>query len=220
MGIYSFIFNISLVPTGIWFAINSAWGVEYFERLSKNDVDSIRTLTYSYIKYIFCVYVIVLLVLPEAIRLVAAPEYFPGIVYSPIIVAGGFMTFLYTISSIHQTYSRRTVFIPIATLISAAANVGLNFLLIPIYGALGAAIAFIISLSVLFLAHFLFSGIVIGNFPIRFSRMAIPAALVICVTIFVYIFIDYTWIRLIMAAVFGIISLVSFLRYVKAGAGS
>ena len=219
MGIYSFIFNISILPTGLWFAINNSWSVEYFEKLINNDIDSIKTLTNTYIKFIFCVYVLVLLVLPEVIYIIAPPEYFSGVTYASFIMAGGFFTFLYTICSVHQIYAKKTIYIPTATVISAVLNIGLNLLFIPRYGAFGAAISSVISFFILFMMHYIFSKFVIGGFPIEFKRLVIPGALVACLSLFVNLLIDFMITRLLLATVFGVFFMFSFVRYLRKSNG-
>ena len=216
-GIYSFIYNISIIPTGIWFAVNNPWGVEYFEKMKKNEHKAIESLTNIYIKYMFFIYVLILLLLPEVILIIATPEYFSGITYASFIMAGGFILFLHTICARHELYAKKTMYIPIATIISAIINIVLNLILIPRYGAFGAAITAFISYSILFIMHYIFAGLVIKGFPIKFWKMALPAALLIGLAVFVYVFIDYMLIRLSLALVFGIFVAFNVFRSIRRG---
>ncbi|MDR2591014.1 MAG: oligosaccharide flippase family protein [Oscillospiraceae bacterium] len=213
MGVYSYIFSISLIPTGLWVAINNSWTVMYFDRLKNNETKAICDVTNTYIRLILCVYILILLILPDVIRIIAVPEYHSGITYSVLVMSGGFFTFLYTICATHEVYAKKTIYIPLATIIAASVNVGLNFIFIPHYGAYGAAVSSVASYFCLLLVHFIFSKFVVKNFPIKLHQLFIPAAIIISVTFVSIIIMDMMLIRLIIASVFAIILLIGLIRW-------
>ena len=89
----------------------------------------------------------------DAIRIIAPPEYHGATAVVPWVVLGFFLMGVYTVLLQGTLFSMRTGWIAPISVIAAAVNVGLCFLLIPEYGFEAAAWATAIAFGVLALLH-------------------------------------------------------------------
>ncbi|MCS4193418.1 O-antigen/teichoic acid export membrane protein [Salinibacter ruber] len=96
-------------------------------------------ITKYYFLLMSCIGMLVVVSGPYVVRIISDPEYYTAsyLVY-PVAIGYVLLSF-YHIPRIYLTISKNTVLISIATIMSALFNVGLNFLLIPKYGARAAA---------------------------------------------------------------------------------
>ncbi len=85
----------------------------------------------------------------EAVTLLAPSDFHEAVEVIPWIVAGYFAFGLYQVASQGTWFAMKTRWIPIVTLTAAAFNIGLNLLLIPRYGIIGAAVASLAAYSLL-----------------------------------------------------------------------
>lgn len=85
----------------------------------------------------------------DALRIIAPPEFHAATVVVPWVVLGFFLMGLYTLLAQGTFFSMRTGWIAPITVIAAAVNIGLNFLLIPKYGFEAAAWATAIAFGLL-----------------------------------------------------------------------
>ena len=100
----------------------------------------------------------------------ATPEFFPAAALIPIIsfalVFDG-MGFMFNIGAL---FSKKTILRTISVTVAAAVNVGLNFVLIPRYGMMGAAwatfIGFLVQMSTT-----LFLSLRVYHVPYRYDRL-------------------------------------------------
>ena len=109
--------------------------------------------------------------------------------------------FLYAFCIMHETFTKKTIYIPIATIVAALINIGLNYILIPHYEIAGAAYAMLISCFILLLLHYVFANYAIGGFPINGQRIFLPAVVVIAFLLLVNISINNTIIRFISVGI-------------------
>ena len=76
---------------------------------------------------------------PEIIAVIARPGYEMAADVLPVVAIGSAFQAMYTMLVGIIFLRRRTAYLPIITVVSAAINIGLNLLLIPRYGIMGAA---------------------------------------------------------------------------------
>jgi O-antigen/teichoic acid export membrane protein len=206
-GIYSFVYNLSMVVTVLLNSLNSAWNPWFFEKMNESEFKNIKEKA-SYLRNIFLIfYSLILFLVPEIIRLMADEKYWSGLSLVPIIFLGLFFQFLYIFEVNVEIFFKKTSLISLGTILSAAINVGLNFWLVPKFGYIAAAYTTLISYMFLFIFHYIFTSKVIKMkiFGLKFHLFAIISSF--SITIFFIIFQDYLFIRII-----GVIGLL-FLLY-------
>ena len=92
---------------------------------------------------------------------------------------------IFTVFNLGMTLRRKTWLASIALLFSALLNICANLVLIPLYGAMGAAIATLIAYSALALVSYLFNQRI---YPVPFQ---IPSFLIALITGLILYFVDY-----------------------------
>ena len=153
-GLYSAAGVVPRVITLVSTIFIQAWQISAFGEFETTRAERERFYTTVFRSYCTLVLVaasgLILLARP-IMRILVAPDFYPAWIYLPFLVLSVafscLVTFLGTIYKAHK--SNRMV--GITTFIGAAANIGLNFLLIPVLGANGAALATFASFFLVFL---------------------------------------------------------------------
>lgn len=168
VGIYSVAVRISSAIVFLMIAFRLAWPA--FAYSIRDDREARRTYAYvlTYLLYVCCWISVALAALaPWLVRLLApaagfhrAAEAIAPLAFAATAYAG------YTVLAIGVGRARRTQFNWLVTGVGAAVNIGLNVLLIPRYGMMGAAVATLAAYVVLFVGMFVNSQVV---YPVRYQ---------------------------------------------------
>jgi O-antigen/teichoic acid export membrane protein len=152
-GIYSLAYTFGAVLEDILLSFNLSWVPSYFERLRAGDHDRIDRQAAGYQSTIALLTVGFLLVSPEIFRLLMAPAYWPGTPLLALIALAAYLRFLTTFPLNYALYAKRTGWTVPASIAALAVNIGGDALLIPRWGAVGAAcatvLAYLVMLAVL-----------------------------------------------------------------------
>lgn len=152
-GIYSFAYTIASVLSLLWSATNNAWVPWYYENTKAKNTKSINQLAKKYILLFSIGTCAIMLITPEVMKILGPEEYWTAGRVIAMVVFGIYFNFLYTFAVNYEFYSQSTRWIAVGSICAAAVNVGLNLLLIPQFGGMGAAVATLISYFVLFVFH-------------------------------------------------------------------
>jgi O-antigen/teichoic acid export membrane protein len=142
VGLFDIGSQIGKLINVITLGVNSAFSPWFFEQLKadKNNKKTIAEVTDK----IMLLYVFVAIAIswfsPELLKLIANVSYHSAWNVVP------FIAFAFVINGFYYSFSNvffleKTKYLPIISFIGAIINIALNFLLIPIYGIMGAAIA-------------------------------------------------------------------------------
>ncbi|HIF9371802.1 TPA: oligosaccharide flippase family protein [Photobacterium damselae] len=168
-GIYSFSYNLGMAIIVIIMAWNSSWLPKLYKRLNENNISDINSIINSVCLVIGFLAFGNILFSREMVMIMTDHKYYEAQYIMPIIIIGNSMIFIYQTYSNFTLYTRKTIYISIATVISLFINIILNFKLIPIYGVIGAAWATVVSYLLLSLLHYLFARLVFGELPVSIS---------------------------------------------------
>ena len=140
---------------------------------SKNKLGEVKKIYNVVSRWVFYVNLPILLVMmffsPQIIGIIFGNEYLLGAQALSILAFGYmFFSFSYTTTGV-LSMAKKSNLIFITTLILAICNVILNYLLIPLYGINGAAIATSISVIIGSIFYFIFSYKIIKSFPFNKS---------------------------------------------------
>jgi O-antigen/teichoic acid export membrane protein len=152
VGLYSVGVRVSTAILLLLIALRTAWPAFAFS--IKNDDDAKRTYGFvlTYVLYVSCwVSLTLSLLAPWIVRLLTRPLFYPGARVVPLLVFGGSAFIAFNVMSIGIGRAKATQFNWVVTGAAAAVNIGLNFLLIPPYGMMGAAVATLVAYVVMFL---------------------------------------------------------------------
>jgi O-antigen/teichoic acid export membrane protein len=174
VGLYSVAYQIGQgVNTLVILPFTTIWGVLIYEVAKDPDAKETYARVFKHFVYgLSLVLLLAALFAAPILRIIAPPSYAPAAEIVPIVCLA------YLLFSLHEHFkvpallaNRTASFLPVAAM-AAAANVVLNLLLIPGFGAMGAAWA-----SVLTFAVFSFAGLVqyrrIATYPYPFTRCGV-----------------------------------------------
>lgn len=153
-GIYAVVLNISVIASIVWNSINASIVPFTFEHMNKKDYKSINNMIIPIIAGFAGVCIMVTMAAPEIMAILAPDDYHSGLYSVPPVVATAFLSALYNIYANIEFYHKKSSYIASATVVSAVVNIGLNALLIPMFGFVGAAYTTLISNIVLIIIHY------------------------------------------------------------------
>jgi O-antigen/teichoic acid export membrane protein len=153
-GIYMVAVQISMSLALVFDSINKAYVPWLFERLKRNIYEEKKEIVRNtYIWYLIIIFGISLAfwIGPLFVEIIAGKEYVEaGAVIGWLALGQGFSG-MYLMVTNYIFYSKRTGLLSLVTLSSGLLNLALLFLLIPLLGLKGAAIAFSIAMGIRFL---------------------------------------------------------------------
>ena len=193
-GIYSLIYNFSMIATVITTALEGVWVPWFTNKMVKREISDINVLAKDYVNLMTYAMVCLILVAPEVVKILASRNYWEGIVIIPPVVLSNYIIFMYTLYVNIEHFYKRTVYISINTLTAAAINIILNFIFIPHYGYIAAAYTTIAAYVVSLFMHASYAKKLEKElYPIKmFIR---PLAHILITSIVFYILMDLPLIR-------------------------
>lgn len=200
-GIYSLIYNFSMIATVITTALEGVWVPWFTNKMVKKEISDINVLAKDYVNLMTYAMVCLILVAPEIVKILASRNYWEGIVIIPPVVLSNYIIFMYTLYVNIEHFYKRTVYISINTLLAAAINVILNFFFIPHYGYVAAAYTTITAYMVSLFMHASYAKKLEKElYPIKmFMR---PLAHILVTSIIFYILMDLPLIRWLFMVIY------------------
>lgn len=193
-GIYSLIYNFSMIATVITTSFDGVWVPWFTERLKGREIKEINVIAEDYINLMTYAMIGVILCGPEVVKLLASNKYWEGITIIPPIVLANYIIFAYTLYVNIEHYHKKTPYITVNTLIAAATNLILNFIFIPKYGYVAAAYTTLISYLLAFALHARYAKELEKNvYPLK--NFVVPFLHIAGAVIMFYVTIDITILR-------------------------
>ena len=216
LGIYSVTFNLCAVLTIIYGATNVSWIPFYFDFKKQNKKEEILAHSRRYLKFYTLISIGFILLSYDVYKIMAPSEYYDGMKIIPLFVLSNFFSFIYLFPVNYEFYEKKTKLIPVATFTAALINIAINWLLIPNYGLLGAAIGTLVAHFLLYVFHEIMACI-IGKEEYEYRRIMMfvfPTFVLTIISVFFFfaqpvIF----WLRWLMAILIGIWILKDLLKY-------
>ena len=115
---------------------------------------------------------------PEIIAVIARPGYEMAADVLPVVAIGSAFQAMYTMLVGVIFLRRRTAYLPIITVVSAAINIALNLLLIPLFGIMGAAWTTLIAYALFAILTWQFARMV---YPLSLDYPRVAVAIVVAV---------------------------------------
>lgn len=148
VAVYSLAYIVASVVGLVWQSINASLVPYTYEKCEKRDFESVGKL----VKKLLTVYAVfcggVLLLLPEAFKILAPGSYNEGIYVAVPVVIGTFLIANYYIFANVVYYYKRPKYVMIASVTAALLNVVLNFIMIPKIGYIAAGYTTMVSYMV------------------------------------------------------------------------
>lgn len=215
VGIYGLAFSFASVVTVIWSALNNSYVPFFYDYEKDKKFDSVKALNEKYVE-VFTIVVSGFLLLTNFVYKIYADESFHyGLKYIPFFVLSSYMTFVYSFSVNYEFFCKKTKTIAFATIITGLVNIALNFILIPLCGQIGAAIATLASHVLLALFHHFFCLHISkrNEFPyFHISKKSYLWVVVIIISIVVYYLSPTQIINWVLAVSLGVFEMVRIIR--------
>ncbi len=164
-GIYSANYKLGIFMMLFVSMFQFAWQPFFFQHAEEKNIKQVFSKILTYFTVIACLVLVVLsLFIDDLIKIqilhrtLIGAKYWSGVVIVPIVLFGYVFNGIYYILSAGMFIKEKSLYIPIITGTGAFINVGVNFLLIPVYGIVGAALAtlfayFIMAVGVYFVTQ-------------------------------------------------------------------
>lgn len=186
-GIYSLIYNFSMIATVITTTLEGIWVPWFINKLKLNSRDEINVVAKDYINLMTYAMVALILVAPEVVKILANESYWEGISIIPPVVLANYVIFAYSLYVNIEHYYKKTPYVTFNTIIAAASNIILNFIFIPRYGYIAAAYTTLASYFIAFILHTRYAKKLEPNlYPLK--RFTCPLIELLVVTILFYMF--------------------------------
>lgn len=204
VGVYSLAYAFANVLETLRYAFNNSWVPFYYDYTARGETKEMMRHAKNYLFLFTGLVTGFILLTPEVFRIYAAPQYWSGIYYIPVLAVGSFMILLYNFPVNYEFYKRKTKQIAIGSMLAALGNIGMNLWLIPQYGAMGAAVATLGSYILLFLFHHAIAKYVVGgDYPFSL-RLFLPYTLMVLAAAAAFYLLPDAWfLRWPMAACVG-----------------
>lgn len=200
-GIYSLIYNFSMIATVITTTLEGIWVPWFINKLKLNSRDEINVVAKDYINLMTYAMVALILVAPEVVKILANESYWEGISIIPPVVLANYVIFAYSLYVNIEHYYKKTPYITVNTIIAAASNIVLNFIFIPKYGYVAAAYTTLASYLISFVLHSRYARKLEPNlYPL--GQFMKPIIQLLTVTVIFYAFKNQLVIRWLLMAVY------------------
>lgn len=152
-GLYSFGFSYAAIIAIFSNAISQSFQPWLYENYKNGNINDIKSTSNNIVLGLSFLLLLMITFGPEAIKLLGPNSFWDAKYVIMPIVIGSFFQYLAATYSIIQLYHKKTIFIPIGTILAAIVNFILIIILIPLYGFKGAAFATLFSFLVQALFH-------------------------------------------------------------------
>lgn len=197
-GIYSYIYNLSVVLSVVWASTNNAWVPWFYAEMDKKDYSKIKKTSNYYMILFGAITLVSMLLLIDIAKIMAPEEYLVGIPLIIPILLGYYFQFLYSLPVNVEFFEKKTTYIAIGTIASAIINIVLNIIFIPMYGYIAAGYTTVVAYFFLFLFHYFLAKKIIGK-QLFDTKMIISVTTVVVALSFVMFFLtDYIILRYLM----------------------
>ena len=211
-GIYSLIYNFSMLATVITTSLEGVWVPWFMKRYQEDKKKEINVLAVDYVHLMTYSMVGLILVGPEVVHILASEKYWEGIVIIPPVVLSNYLIFIYTLYVNVEHFHKKTPYITINTIIAAVTNIVLNYLLIPRFGYIAAAYTTLAAYLVALILHARYAKKLDKDiYPIK---MFLPSLIhIAAATAIFYLFMDLGWLRWMVAI--GYVAIMAYINREK-----
>lgn len=200
-GVYSVCYSLSMITSAFTSAFSGIWIPWFTKKYGKNAFVEINQKIKAYLLLVSILMCDLMLCAPELLKLFTPEPYWKGATIIPALIFASFCIFMYSFCINFELLIKNTKRIASITLIAAVSNVVLNYLFIPTYGILAAAIATLFSYLLSFVLHYSHSRKQNAQlFPFR--SFVLPIVILLLISLISYLAVDlwvFRWAVLIFS---------------------
>ncbi len=155
VGLYAFAYNIGMVINVVIMGMNQSWAPIFYGKLRDEKYRDIINLSPKFISIIFSIALLLIVFSRELVIILGEKRYYSSFEIIPFVVLGYVFIFLYLLFANYAFYYKRNLRISLFSMISAAINIALNIIFIPVYGYKFASVSTMIAFLILFLIQYI-----------------------------------------------------------------
>lgn len=197
-GIYGTVYNISLMATIIWSAVNSAIVPEMFIDLESRKYEHIKKTTVRVLLIMACATVFSTIIAPEILRILTTKEYYSAVTIMPAIMIGVFFTAVYGLYGNVLMFYKRSELVMLATIGAAAINIVANYIFIKLFGYQAAAYTTFSSFIILAIFEMIMQHRVISEDIIPIRLLLVLSFAVVTVCLLMIMLYSFFWVRIVI----------------------
>ena len=188
-GIYSMAFQFGTILFTIFGALNNTWVPFYFEDTKHGRQDAVMNQSRNFLEVYTVLSAGFILLGTEVYHLFARQDFWGSTRLIPLFIASHYLNFLCTFPINYEYYHKKVQMVAFATISSSLINIGLNYLFISRIGMPGAALATLVSHSIQFAMHYVYTRYILGkgSYPFGISLWGPYCACFVGVMVLVYL---------------------------------
>lgn len=205
-GIYSMAFQFGTILFTIFGALNNTWVPFFFEDTKQGRQDAVMNQSKNFLEVYTVLSAGFMLLGTEVYHLFAGQDFWDSTKLIPVFVASHYLNFLCTFPINYEYYHKKVRVVAVATISSSLVNIALNYVFIRAYGMPGAALATVVSHTLQFAMHYLYTRYLLGkgSYPFGISLWGRYALCFVCIMLLVYLLPDAWLVRWALGAAIGL----------------
>lgn len=169
--VYSVAHSAAFVIQAVTTNLNATFIPWFYEKLKRKKYDGIKKATSGLVLISATVVFLLVLVAPEAMKILAGKEYIEGMWIIPPLAFSVYLIFVYMIFSDLELFYEKSKFILISSIVGAAANIILNYIFIPKFGYIAAGYTTVVGYVLMCVGHIVFARITCKNEDVLFNEI-------------------------------------------------
>lgn len=153
--LYSIAYTIAMIITVVLSSLNQAWVPWFFDKMQKNDRESIRNVVPKYMAGFTVGCIGLMIIGPEMVLIFGGKDYIEAMYVIPPVCLAIEIQFVYTLYVNIEFFEKKTTYISLATAGATVINIALNYYAIPRWGYIAAAYTTVIGYLFTFLFHYI-----------------------------------------------------------------
>ncbi len=194
--VYALIYNIGYILYAVQQATSGAWQAWIYGTLDKKAYGNIPDVQKWYLFFMLVITTVLYMVAPEIIKILSPSNYWHFDYVVPFII-GSYLMVMYSMNMSVIQYAKRTDVTSIIVVFAAVLNIGLNYVLIPTHGGIGAAYTSVASYLFIYIVSSLYLRMK-RNYQYKANHYLVTFALVVMMGMVFYFVKDNASIRYVM----------------------
>ena len=166
-GLYSLGYNVGMLLLMVITSTQTALTPDFFKFLDAGEHGRLNKLVGKVFSIITVTALGLIFFAKEIVILLADEKFHPGLSVVPVVVVGYLFYGMATVYNRYISYTKKTVFTSVITLVAGFSNIVLNLIFIPKYGYIAAAYTTAVSYFIMFLLTWIVSKIFIKQEIVR-----------------------------------------------------
>lgn len=220
MGVYSLSYNVYSIIGIIRISMDYIVGPFFFDKRKSGEIESLQKIVKVYSRMLAIISILIMLFSSEIVRILGDVDYFEARKSAIPLVAASYFVFLCSTISQEEYYQKKTFLVSVVSVVTMIINIIVCILVVPLYGAVGAAFCTMISYIVMLLLHALIIKFYMKSNTFRWINIIIDCAVVTIMSVVSLLLIDKLLIRILVitaVVIFAVIYGIKTAKTIKEG---